>query len=86
MDAWRGFADNSAMRRIEDKQRDCDLTSVGAALVGHYRKALTPQGARLDAAQRGGVSNSDVLRSNVGLLVQGKSDCDAVEGRRNDKF
>ena len=35
---------------------------------------------------RGGVSNGDVLRSYLGLLVQGKSDFDAIEGFRGDKF
>ena len=89
MAAGRGFADNSAMRRIEVKQLDYDLTSVGGlALVGHYLKALTAQWARLDAALpvRGGVSNSDVLRSYLGLLMQGKSDFDAIEGYRGDTF
>jgi hypothetical protein len=77
------------MRRIEVKQLDYDLTPVGGlALVGHYLKALTAQWARLDAALpvRGGVSNSDVLRSYLGVLVQGKSDFDAIEGFRGDKF
>ena len=77
------------MRRIEVKQLDYDLTPVGGlALVGHYLKALAPQWAQLDAALpiRAGVSNSDVLRSYLGLLVQGKSDFDAVEGYRGDKF
>lgn len=42
MAAGRGFADNSAIRRIEVKQLDYDLRSVGGlALVGHYLKALT---------------------------------------------
>jgi hypothetical protein len=42
----------------------------------------------LDAALpvRSGVATSDVLRSYVGLLVQGKSDFDAIEGHRGDKF
>ena len=77
------------MRRIEVKQLSYDLTPVGGlALVGHYLKALTPQWAKLDAAlpMRAGVSNSDVLRSYLGLLVQGKSDFDAIEGYRGDKF
>jgi Transposase DDE domain group 1 len=81
--------DNSAMRRIEVKQLNYDLTPVGGlALVGHYLKALAPQWTKLDAALpiRAGVSNSDVLRSYLGLLVQGKSDFDAVEGYRGDKF
>jgi len=86
--AW-GFAENSVMRRIEVKQLDYDLTPVGGlALVGHYLKALGPQWAALDRLLpvRGGVSNSDVLRSYLGLLVQGKSDFDAVENYRGDKF
>ena len=83
------FADNPVMRRIEVKQLDYDLTPVGGlALVGHYLKALGPQWRALDGALpvRSGVSNSDVLRSYVGLLVQGKSDFDAVENYRGDKF
>ena len=88
--AWRrGFGDNLAMRRIEIKQLDYDLTPVGGlALVGHYLRAMTPQWARRDGELplRGGVSNSDVLRSYLGLLVQGKSDFDAVENYRGDKF
>ena len=88
--AWRrGFGDNLAMRRIEIKQLDYDLTPVGGlALVGHYLRAMTPQWARLDGELpvRGGVSKSDVLRSYLGLLVQGKSDFDAVENYRGDKF
>jgi hypothetical protein len=81
--------DNSAMRRIEVKQLNYDLTPVGGlTLVGHYLKALAPQWSKLDAALpiRAGVSNSDVLRSYLGLLVQGKSDFDAIEGLRGDKF
>jgi hypothetical protein len=43
---------------------------------------------RLDAALpvRTGVSNSDIVRSYLGLLVQGKSDFDAIENFRGDKF
>jgi len=56
--------------------------------VGHYLKALAPQWALLDAALpiRAGGSNSDVLRSYLSLLVQGKRGFDAVEGYRGDKF
>ena len=77
-----GSPDNWAMRRIEVKQLDYDLTPVGGlALVGHYLKALGPQWTALERALpvRAGVSNSDVLRSYLGLLAQGKSDFDAVE-------
>ena len=49
--------------------------------MGHYLKALQPVWGRLDAALpvKGGVANSDVLRSYLGLLTQGKSDFDAIE-------
>ena len=60
--------------------------------MGHYLKALRAQWAKLDAAlpMRTGVSNSDIVRAYLGLLVQGKSDIDAIEGYRGptggDKF
>ena len=34
----------------------------------------------------GGISNSDILKSYLGLLVQGKNDFDAVEEFRGDDF
>jgi hypothetical protein len=77
------------MRQLIVKQLDYDLTPVaGLALVGHYLNALRPMFKRLDAAQptKGGVANSDVLRSYLGLLVQGKSDFDAIENYRGDTF
>jgi len=45
---------------------------AGLALVGHYLNALQPAFKRLDAAMalRSRVSNSDVLRSYLELLVQ----------------
>lgn len=56
--------------------------------MGQYLEALQPAWGRLDAALpvRTGVSNSDIVRSYLGLLVQGKSDFDAVEGFRGDAF
>ena len=71
------------------KQLDYDLTPVaGLALVGHYLDVLKPVLSKLDAALpiKGGVANSDVLRSYLGLLAQGKSDFDAIENYRGDKF
>jgi hypothetical protein len=49
---------------------------TGLALVGHYLNTIAPVLTRIDAALavRGGVANSDIVRSYVGLLVQGKSD------------
>ena len=77
------------MRQLIVKQLDYDLTPVaGLALVGHYLLAVQPTLARLDAALpiKGGVANSDIVRSYLGLLVQGKSDFDAIENFRGDAF
>ena len=82
-------AENLGMRTIEVRQLKYDLTPVaGLALVGDHLKTLAPLLARVDAALpvRTGVSTSDVVRSYVGLLVQGKSDFDAIENHRGDKF
>jgi hypothetical protein len=77
------------MRQLIVKQLDYDLTPVaGLALVGHYLNAVQPLLGRLDAALpiKNGVRNSDIVRSYVGLLVQGKSDFDAIENFRGDAF
>ena len=77
------------MRTIEVKQLKYDLTPVaGLALVGDHLKAVGPVLARLDKTLpvRAGVASSDILRSYLGLLVQGKSDFDAIENHRGDKF
>ena len=77
------------MRQLIVKQLDYDLTPVaGLALVGHYLAALRPTLERLDARLpvKSGVANSDIVRSYVGLLVQGKSDFDAIENFRGDTF
>ena len=77
------------MRTIEFKQLKYELTPVaGLALVGAHLKTLAPVLAQLDAALpvRGGVSNADIVRSYLGLLAQGKSDFDAIENYRGDKF
>lgn len=80
---------NLAMRPIQVKQLDYDLTpTAGLALVGHFLKTLAPALAEVDAALpvRTGRATSDIVRSYVGLLVQGKSDFDAIENLRGDKF
>ena len=77
------------MRSIQVKQLDYDLTpTAGLALVGHFLKTLAPALADVDAALpvRTGVATSDIMRSYLGLLVQGKSDFDAIENLRGDKF
>lgn len=77
------------MRTIEVRQLKYDITPVaGLALVGEHLKTLAPVLAPLDVAVpvRGGVSNSDIVRSYLGLLAQGKSDFDAIENHRGEKF
>jgi len=77
------------MRTFTIKQLDYDLTPVaGLSLVGHHLQRLAPVFKRLDeaAAVRTGVASSDIVRSYLGLLVQGKSDFDAIENFRADKF
>ena len=77
------------MRQLIVKQLSYDLTPVaGLALVGNYLNALQPALGRLDAELpvKGGVANSDIVRSYLGLLVQGKSDFDAIENFRGDAF
>jgi len=71
------------------KQLSYDLTPVaGLALVGHHLRGLAPVFKRMDQALavRTGVAASDIVRSYLGLLVQGKSDFDAIENFRGDAF
>jgi hypothetical protein len=77
------------MRPFIVKQLDYDLTPVaGLALVGHYLNSLWPALNKIDAVLpvRTGVATSDILRSYLGLLAQGKSDFDAIENFRGDAF
>ena len=71
------------------KKLPYNLTSnAGLALVGQYMKRLDIS-ARVDRkfpVGVGGISNSDILKSYLGLLVQGKNDFDAVEEFRGDDF
>ena len=77
------------MSQLIVKQLDYELTPVaGLALVGHHMRRLSPVFKKMDEALpvRTGVSNSDICRAYVGLLVQGKSDFDAIENFRSDTF
>jgi len=71
------------------KKLPYDLSSnAGLALVGQYMKRLGINN-RVDRkfpVGIGGISNSDILKSYLGLLVQGKNDFDAVEEFRGDNF
>lgn len=75
------------MRKLAVTQLDYDLTPVaGLVLVGQLFERLRPVFTQIDASMPnlGGVPTSDVLRSYLGLLVQGKSDFDAIENFRGD--
>jgi hypothetical protein len=75
------------IRRFIVKQLNYDHTLVaGLALEGKYLKALQALLGRRDAALpiKNGVRNSDIVRSYLGLLVQGRSDFDAIENFRGD--
>ena len=71
------------------KKLPYDLTSnAGLALVGQYLKRLGIN-QRIDPKfpiSGKGIANSDILKSYLGLLVQGKSDFDAIEAFRSDAF
>ena len=77
------------MCKIEVRQLKYDLSPVaGLALVGDHFKGFEPVPKLLDKPPPvcAGVSNSDILCRDLGLLVQGKSDFDAIENHWGDKF
>ena len=66
-----------------------DLTPVaGLVLVGHLLQAMRPVLVSIDAALpiKAGAANSDIVRSYLGPLTQGRSDFDAVENSCDDAF
>jgi hypothetical protein len=71
------------------KKLPYELTSnAGLALVGQYFKRLGIN-QRIDPRfpiSGKGIANSDILKSYLGLLVQGKNDFDAIETFRSDAF
>ena len=71
------------------KKLPYELTSTaGLALVGQYFNRLGIN-HRIDTRfppSGKGIANRDILKSYLGLLVQGKNDFDAVEAFRGDAF
>ncbi len=73
------------------KQLPYDLSGqAGLALIGKYLKRINFN-ALVDPAypvqsKFGGIANSDILKSYLGLLCLGKNDFDAIEGQRKDRF
>ena len=71
------------------KKLPYDLTShAGLALVGQYfrRMDINARVERQFPVGFGGIANSDILKSYLGLLVQGKNDFEAIEAFRGDGF
>ena len=71
------------------KKLPYELTSnAGLALVGQYMKRLGISAGvdRKFPVDVGCIANSDILKSYLGLLVQGKNDFDAIEEFRGDDF
>jgi hypothetical protein len=71
------------------KKLPYDLTSnAGLALVGQYIKriGISNRVDRKFPVGIGGIANSDILKSYLGLLVQGKNDFEAIEEFRGDSF
>jgi hypothetical protein len=73
------------------KQLPYDLSGqAGLALIGKYLKRIHFH-ALVDPAypvqsKFGGIANSDILKSYLGLLCLGKNDFDAIEGQCKDRF
>lgn len=77
------------MRRFIIEESDADVVShSGLALVGLAlnRHGGLPKAVDQQVTLRHGISHGDVLRSYVGLLSIGKSDFEAVENVREDRF
>ena len=77
------------MRRFEIVQSDTDTTTshAGFALVGralHHHTRLGPDLEQIPL--RHGIAHADCVTSYVGLMCIGKSDFDAIEGKRKDAF
>lgn len=71
------------------RQGTRDLTArSGLAFVGVALKRFAQVDQRIDPLfpVRGGLPTSQVLASYVGLLCEGKSDFEAIEGKRADRF
>ena len=77
-----------AMTDFIIKKLPYDLSSyAGLAIIGKYLKSIKIS-TLIDSAYpvRSGVSNSDVLKSYLGLLCLGKNDFDAIENFRDNAF
>jgi hypothetical protein len=77
------------MRTYRTEQSDKEITShAGMALIGAAITKHTTLARAVDAAlpKRHGTPSSDLVKIRLGLLAQGKSDFEAVNGVRGDAF
>ena len=77
------------MRTFLIEQSDKEITShAGVALIGIAIKKFTALTKIIDSAlpKRHGTPTSDMVKTFLGLMSQGKSDFEAVNGVRNDDF
>jgi len=71
--------------------KSCPTTSpstLGSPLLGQYLKRLSIS-THIDEkfpVGPGAIANSDIFKTNLGLLVQGKNDFEAIQGFRGDEF
>ena len=76
------------MQRFQISQSDKEtyVTHSGFALVGLALKHSGIAKALNKLAHRHGAGHGDCIKSYVGMLSIGKSDFDAIENRRQDRF
>ena len=75
--------------RFDIRQSPRDLTAMsGLAFVGIALNRFAEIARRIDTKFpiRQGLPSSQILSSYIGLLVEGKSDFEAIEGKRGDRF
>lgn len=73
---------------LDQSKREFYTSHSGLALVGLCLNRFTSLGKSLPAAipLRHGIAHSDVIKSYVGQMCLGKSDFEAVENVRTDRF
>jgi len=74
---------------LEQSDNEFYTSHSGLALVGlciNRFSGLQQQVARKMTSQQATISHADIVRSMLGLLCLGKSDYEAISGKRNDEY
>ena len=75
------------MPRFQLKESNRHLTSTaGLALIGHCLALAQLERLDVRLPKRGKIRMSDLVKSYIGLLTLGKSDFEAIEAFRQDRF